>query len=319
MVVSDRPGHHESGWWGWTTNRPDGRSGTVHRSVRRLQQLVGCGAGRSPGAPGWWTTRSPHRAALPVVVTRFCQASGAVWTCGSGGASVHHRRPVARRTRTPIPFPLPTHRSPVWSWPCACSPRTSERGSPTGAGPPSRRHRPGRVPPQSIPEARCEAHLSAQQPPSIPQARLPRPDADQRWPSRRQQPSPPRPGEAVGMNPVAGGHERLRRGADITRVMRGRQQRAGRLLVTHVAPSPAAGGSARVAVVASRRVGNAVARNRCKRLLREAARHCTIREGLDVVLVARAAMTGSSAPAVHRELRAHLEQLDAAPSRAATG
>lgn len=40
-------------------------------------------------------------------------------------------------------------------------------------------------------------------------------------------------------------------------------------------------------MVASRKVGAAVARNRAKRLLREAARTVTWRAGLDVVLVAR--------------------------------
>jgi ribonuclease P protein component len=44
----------------------------------------------------------------------------------------------------------------------------------------------------------------------------------------------------------------------------------------------------RVAVVASRKVGSAVARNRAKRLLREAARHVAWRPGTEVVLVARA-------------------------------
>jgi len=79
------------------------------------------------------------------------------------------------------------------------------------------------------------------------------------------------------------------------------------------------GGAARVAVVASRRVGNAVARNRCKRLLREAARHCAIREDLDVVLVARAALAGSSVAAAHRELCTHLEHLGAAAPTAVSG
>ena len=46
--------------------------------------------------------------------------------------------------------------------------------------------------------------------------------------------------------------------------------------------------ASRVAVVASRRVGGAVQRNRAKRLLREATRAATWVPGHDVVLTARA-------------------------------
>ena len=69
--------------------------------------------------------------------------------------------------------------------------------------------------------------------------------------------------------------------------------------------APAAGdaSSARMTVVASRRVGNAVQRNRAKRLLREAARTQTWRDGLDVVLVARSACASSGLAEVTDELR----------------
>ena len=41
----------------------------------------------------------------------------------------------------------------------------------------------------------------------------------------------------------------------------------------------------RVAFVAAKRLGNAVFRNRCKRVLREAARSCALpRDGFDVIL-----------------------------------
>lgn len=59
---------------------------------------------------------------------------------------------------------------------------------------------------------------------------------------------------------------------------------------------------ARVAVIASRRVGGAVQRNRAKRLLREATRHLPLRPGIDLVLVARARCARSNLNEVLDEL-----------------
>ncbi len=95
--------------------------------------------------------------------------------------------------------------------------------------------------------------------------------------------------------------ERLRDGRDIAAVLRGRRQRAGDLLAVHVRPTDAER-PARIAVIASRRVGSAVARNRAKRLLREAARVVPWKPGLDVVLVARARCARSDVHAVRAEL-----------------
>jgi len=59
-----------------------------------------------------------------------------------------------------------------------------------------------------------------------------------------------------------------------------------------------------VAFVAGRRVGNAVARNRAKRLMREAARALYPRfdPGWDMVLVARGRMLQAKAPQVEAAL-----------------
>lgn len=58
----------------------------------------------------------------------------------------------------------------------------------------------------------------------------------------------------------------------------------------------------RFTVVASRRVGNAVRRNRAKRLLREAVRAQEWRSGIDVVLVARTPCAESDVEPVQREV-----------------
>jgi ribonuclease P protein component len=114
---------------------------------------------------------------------------------------------------------------------------------------------------------------------------------------------------------------RLTRSADVQRTLRRGTRRGGDLMAVHVLKRPedeVPGGSdapgvpaARLTVVASRRVGGAVRRNRAKRLLREAARPLPWRSGVDVVLVARAACAASEQGAVASELARLAERLDA--------
>jgi len=81
---------------------------------------------------------------------------------------------------------------------------------------------------------------------------------------------------------------RLRHSRDVERVYDEGESWAHPLLVLVIRPNAA--GFSRVGVAASRKVGNAVQRNRAKRLLREAARHLYPMfesEGWDIMLIAR--------------------------------
>jgi ribonuclease P protein component len=102
--------------------------------------------------------------------------------------------------------------------------------------------------------------------------------------------------------------DRLRDGREVVAVLQGRRQRAGHLAVLHVRTDRDEG-APRVAVVASRRVGNAVNRNRAKRVLREAARHVAWAPGTDVVLVARGACAATPMGEVRDEVLRLAEQL----------
>lgn len=117
--------------------------------------------------------------------------------------------------------------------------------------------------------------------------------------------------------------ERLRSSADIQAVFRARSSRAGRLLVVHGRRRDDAG-SPRVAVIASRKVGGAVQRNRAKRVLREAARRTPWLPGIDVVLIARREAADAGMHEVAEELRRLAARLElregdgAAPGRGAS-
>lgn len=102
--------------------------------------------------------------------------------------------------------------------------------------------------------------------------------------------------------------DRLRAPREISEVFAERRQRAGRFVVVHVRDRGDVD-NPRAAVVASRRVGDAVRRNRAKRLLREAARQVGWRPGLDLVLVARADCAAAQLDEVVHDLRAAAEHL----------
>jgi ribonuclease P protein component len=111
---------------------------------------------------------------------------------------------------------------------------------------------------------------------------------------------------------MAGGLARLKTRADFLRVAATRRRAARPGLVLQAAPGPIAG-AVRVGFTASRRVGNAVARNRAKRRLRAAAaevlgRHG--RPGTDYVLIARDATGGRRYADLVGDLASALRQVE---------
>lgn len=94
--------------------------------------------------------------------------------------------------------------------------------------------------------------------------------------------------------------ERLRRGSEFHRVYDAGRKVAGPLAVLFVLAEP---GKRALGTVTSRKVGNAVQRNRARRLLREAYR-CNkhqLADGLQLVVVARRGIVGQPFARVEAE------------------
>ena len=106
------------------------------------------------------------------------------------------------------------------------------------------------------------------------------------------------------------GRHRLRTAADFAAVFRGARGAGGsrsgsRLMVVHANSTDArAGQPSRVGFVVSKAVGNAVVRNRTKRILRAlmSSRMGQLPDGVDVVVRANADLPGTAASTVGQEL-----------------
>jgi ribonuclease P protein component len=88
---------------------------------------------------------------------------------------------------------------------------------------------------------------------------------------------------------------------DVQAVLRDGRAAHGSAMVLRLAARPD-GGPAGVTVIASRKVGGAVTRNRAKRRLREAIRRVEVPVGIDVVVVARGAALTAPLPSLVSEL-----------------
>lgn len=130
----------------------------------------------------------------------------------------------------------------------------------------------------------------------------------------------PDPGYSDTLPERVQGYERLRRGRDFRCVYsEGVSHRSTDVVVFILRTCTPAH---RLGVVASRKVGNAVRRNRARRILREAHRRLVMRggfTGLDVVLVARHGAPSRSSLEVEGQLEALYISAGLLPGRSPVG
>ncbi len=154
-----------------------------------------------------------------------------------------------------------------------------------------------------------EENFSAQQSPQEEDARLSRADADPRRPEGAQGTPGQGPQAPVSLRPPGERRPRpLRRSADYRRIYRDGANVPSRWFVLFgrklVLDAPSAYG-----ITASRKVGNAVARNRCKRRLRVLAARWMPATGVEIVINARHGLGKAAWPELEEDFRRCLTRL----------
>ena len=100
-------------------------------------------------------------------------------------------------------------------------------------------------------------------------------------------------------------HERLRRPAEFKQVYERGARIHGRYATVFLLPNALVVG--RLGITASRKLGNAVRRNRAKRLIREVFRRNKLAPGFDVVIVPKPELLDASLTAIEAEYRRNIQ------------